>query len=176
MKRLSLLAPALALCAATTAEAAEPPCLTPAEFTALSGYALPSAIRAAAARCAGTLPANAYLRASGEGLARKYDARKAATWPAAKAAFIRVGMAMSPQTAEVFKSMPDAQLQPIVDTLLTSTVGQKLPLDRCGSLDRLVMLVSPLPPQNTAELFGLAAGLYAQDGRAKLGQFSVCKA
>jgi hypothetical protein len=175
MKRLALLASAIALCAATTAQAAEPPCLTPAEFTALSSYALPSAIRGAASRCAGTLPAGAYLRTSGETLARKYDTRKAAAWPGARAAFLRVGTAMSPQTAELFKGMPAATLQPIVDTMLTSMVGQKLPLERCAALDRLVMLVSPLPPENTAELFGLAAGLYAQDGRAKLGQFSVCK-
>ena len=175
MRRVFSGAVALGVCAASSAQAAEPPCLTPTEFTALSSYALPSAIRGATARCAGTLPASAYLRSSGEMLARKYDGRKAAVWPTTKAAFIRVGSVMSPQTSEVFKSMPDGSLQPIVDSLLTTTVEQKLPLDRCVALDRLAMLLAPLPPENTAEIFGLAAGLYARDGRSKLGPFSVCK-
>lgn len=176
MKNFLALAAAFALSGATTAQAAVPPCLTPAEFTALTDYAMPSAIRGAAARCSAALPANAYLRTNAEALAHKYDAGKARNWPAAKGAFLRVGAVLNPEAGALFKSMPDAAVQPIVDSMMTGLVGQKLPLDRCASLDRLVTLLSPLPADNVGELFGLAAGLYAQDGRAKLGQFSVCKA
>ncbi len=176
MKQFLPLAAAFSLCGATTAQAAVPPCLTPTEFTALTNYAMPSAIRGAMARCTATLPAHAYLRTNGEALARKYDAGKARNWPAAKVAFLRVGAVLNPEAGALFKSMPDEAVQPIVDSMMTGLVGQKLPLERCASLDRLVMLLSPLPAENVGELFGLAAGLYAQDGRAKLGQFSVCKA
>ena len=44
------------------AQAAEPPCLTSSEFTALSSYALPSIITGTTEHCATTLPANAWLR------------------------------------------------------------------------------------------------------------------
>lgn len=166
---------ALALCP-TLAQAAEPPCLAPAEFTAVSTYALPSLIRGAVSRCGPALPADAFLRTGGEALARKYDLGKAASWPRAKTAFLKVGTVVNPQVSGLFGAMPDATLRPLADGSMVSLVGQKLPTERCASLSRAVELVAPLPPANAAELIGLAAGLWARDGRARLGQFTLCKA
>jgi hypothetical protein len=171
-------AAALAFCstlAPSLAQAAEPPCLAPTEFTAVSTYALPSLIRGAITRCTPTLPATAYLRTGGEPLARKYDAGKAVAWPRAKSAFLRVGTVVNPQMGGLFGAMPDATLRPLADGSMVSLVGQKLPLERCASLSRAIELVAPLPASNAAELIGLAAGLWARDGRARLGQFTLCK-
>jgi hypothetical protein len=39
-----------------------------------------------------------------------------------------------------------------------------------------VMLLSPLPAESTAEVIGLAAGLGARAGQARLGKLAICKA
>ena len=175
MPRFLLAAPALALAFATTAQAAEPPCLTAGEFTAVSTYALPGAIEAIAERCAPQLGAGAFLKTDLKRLAARYSATSRAAWPGAKAAFLKVGVGGNPEAASLFAGMPDDTLRPMVNGVLASAIAQKLPTDRCTAIDRLVRLLSPLPPENTAELIALAAGLGAKSGKAKVGQFSLCR-
>lgn len=170
---------ALFLAAATpiTAQAAAPPCLTPAEFTALSSYSLPSIITGASERCAAALPADAWLRRNGGQLASRYAESKPASWPRAKAAFLKLGGGMAnAEASELLKSLPDSALQPMVDALISGMVSQRLPTERCSSVDRLVRLLSPLPPESTAELIGIAAGLGAKTGQAKVGTLTICPA
>lgn len=162
----SLLAPTLA------AAADEAPCLQPAEFAAFSAYALPSAIRGAQLRCDPVLGKAAFLATGGDKLAARYDAGKAAAWPTAKAAFLKIGS--DRQTAELFRTLPDQNLQPLVDSLITGMVVQQLPADRCAALDRLLMLLSPLPPSSTSEIVTIVFDLAGRDGRAKIGKFAVC--
>lgn len=158
------------------AQAAEAPCLSPREFTALANYALPSVITGTASRCAATLPPEAYLRRSAGDLASRYAQGKAQSWPGAKQAFIKVSSGMNPQAADLFKNMPDQNLQQMTDGLIEGLVGQRLPVARCGAVDRLVALISPLPAESTAELIALAVGLGAKAGKANLGAFSICQA
>ncbi len=169
----SIMAAALFVTSAV-APAAETPCLTANEFSALSSYALPSLIRGTAQHCASVLPSDAFLRSGSAELASRYDARKAPSWPDAKAAFIKIGSATNPQAVDIFKQMTDEALKPLVDGLIQGMVGQQLPTQRCSAVSRLVMLLAPLPAESTAELIGLAAGLGAKDGKAKVGQFSIC--
>lgn len=159
------------------AQAAEPPCLTPAEFTALSNYALPSIITGTAERCAASLPADAWLRRNGNQLAARYAVGKPAAWPTAKAAFFKIGGATAnADAANLLRTLPDSSLQPMLDGLISGMVGQQVPPERCGVIDRLVRLLAPLPPENTAELIAVAAGLGARSGRAKVGNFRICTA
>jgi hypothetical protein len=177
MRSTALLAPLALALAPIAAQATEPPCLTATEFTALSSYALPSIITGTTERCAAALPADAWLRRNGGQLAARYAAGKPAAWPAAKAAFFKFGSSSAnPETANLLKSLPDSSLQPMVDALISGMIGQQLPADRCGAIDRLVRLLAPLPPENTAELIAVAAGLGAKTGRARLGKFSICPA
>lgn len=175
MTRFLPAAVALALAAATTAQAASPPCLTPAEFTAVSTYAMPVAIESVAARCAPQLGAGAFLKTDSKRLAARYSVTSRAAWPGAKAAFLKVGVGGNPGAASLFAGMPDDTLRPMVDGVLSSAIAQKLPTDRCSAIDRLVRLLSPLPPENTAELIALAAGFGSKSEKAKLGQFSLCR-
>jgi hypothetical protein len=154
---------------------AEAPCLTPAEFTALSSYALPSVITGVSQQCSATLPGEAYLNRSGDQLAQRYSARKAAAWPGAKAAFMKFS-GSNAEAAQLFKAMPDDALQPLLDGIITSMIATKLPTAQCVTIDRFVSLLAPLPPENTAELIALAAGLGAKSGKARVGQFSLCTA
>lgn len=158
------------------ARAAEPPCLTAGEFTALAGYALPSVIGGTVQRCSATLPADAFLRRSGGDLAQRYAVSKAGTWPQAKAVFFKLGGTGNAEAANAMRTLPDTTLQLMLDGLIEGMVAQNLPTERCTTVDRVVRLLSPLPPESTAELIALAAGLGAKSGKAKVGAFSLCPA
>ncbi|MEJ5975985.1 hypothetical protein WG901_05025 [Novosphingobium sp. PS1R-30] len=176
MRRFTAIAAAALTLTPALAQAAEPPCLSPGEFTALAEYALPSMINGTTQRCTSTLGANAYLPRQGAQLAQRYAERRPAAWPRAKAAFLKLSPTINPQADELIRTMPDASLQQMLDPLLAGMVSQQVPLDRCGSIDRLIGLLAPLPAQNTAELIALAVGLGAKSGRAKLGAINICAA
>lgn len=156
------------------AQAAQPACLTPAEFTALSTYALPNMITGAASRCATVLPKDAWLPANGTQLAGRYAEGKARAWPAAKAAFLKLGAGQGPDAARMLRTMPDPSLQLIADGFIQGLVGQKLPASRCAMVDRVVRLLSPLPAESTAELIAITVGLGARTGGGKVGDLALC--
>ena len=176
MVRLTLLAAAALLAAPQVALAAEPACLTPREFTALSAYALPSVIEGTSRACAASLPESAFLRRSGADLAARYTQGKARAWPEARAAFLKLSAARDAGAARLFTVMPDDALQQVADAALSGIVSDQVKPGSCPSLDRVVALLSPLPAENTAELIALAAGLGAKSGAARLGNFALCKA
>lgn len=161
------------------AQAAEPPCLTPGEFTSLAGYTLPSIINGTTQRCATTLAPGAYLRTSGKSLSARYAAQKGKHWPGAKAAFLKLSATGNTDTGKLFRDMPDPSLQGILDAMMEGMVSQQIPLERCSTIDRVVGLLAPLPPENTAELIALAVGLGAKAGAdkgpAKVGKLAICR-
>ena len=176
MRRFVTLAAAALVLAPAVADATEPPCLSPGEFTALTEYALPSIITGTSQRCSTTLASGAYLQREGAKLAERYAERRPATWPGAKLAFLKLSQTTNADANNLIRSLPDASLQQMLGTLMEGMVAQQVPLDRCGTLDRLIGLLSPLSAQNTAELIALAVGLGAKKGQAKVGAISVCPA
>jgi hypothetical protein len=179
MRRPLAFAAALLAAVPGIASAAEPPCLTPTEFTAIAGYSMPSIINGTAQRCAATLAPSAYLRTSGKNLAERYAGQKAKYWPGAKAALLKLSSGSDSSISKTFRDMPDSSLQPIADGMVEGMISQQIPLNRCATIDRLVGLLAPLPPENTAELIALAVGLGAKtdanSNRAKLGKLSICQ-
>ncbi|MEP7221181.1 MAG: hypothetical protein ABI673_00795 [Novosphingobium sp.] len=176
MRNLALFAAAALVCAPQIAAAAEPACLTPREVTAFTAFALPGVITATAQRCSAVLPAGAFLRTSGQQMAQRYAARKSAVWPETKAALIKLSGGSNDQAANLFKTLPDETLQQLADTMVTGVVADKIPASRCGVIDQFLALLSPLPPENTAELIGLTMGLVSRGETPKLGKLSICKA
>ncbi len=176
MRTLLTLVAAIAMAAPGIVQAAEPPCLTPAEFTSLSSYALPSMISGTTQRCSTVLPADAFLRRKGADLSNRYASLKTSAWPGAKAAFLKVSANGDNETASLIRGMPDSSLQPMADAFISGMVSQQLPTERCRAVDRLIGLLSPLPPENTAELIALAVGLGARSGKARFGSLTVCSA
>ena len=158
------------------AHAAEPPCLTAREFTDLSSYSLPSIITGTAQRCETALGSDAFLPRNGTALAARYAAGKSAAWPGAKAAFIKLSGGTNSQAADLFKALPDDKLRPLVDGLVEGLIAEQIPMARCRTIDSAVRLVAPLPPQNTAELIGIAVGLGSRSGGGKLGKIAICGA
>lgn len=176
MRRLISLTAALLLAAPGIAQAAEPPCLTAGEFTSLAGYTLPSIIKGASERCGPTLGADAFLRSGGRDLATRYAGQKNRHWPGAKAAFLKISSSGGQEADKLLRGMPDTSLQGILDATMEGMIAQQIQPERCGTIDRVVRLLSPLPPENTAELIALAVGLGAKTDKARVGKFSICKA
>lgn len=176
MRRFAAIAAAVLAAAPGVAQAAESPCLTPAEFTSLATYALPSVITGTTQRCSTALGPDAYLRRNGQQLAASYSARKAIAWPGAKAAFLKISTSSNADANGLIRGMPDTSLQQMLDAAMAGMVGQRLPVERCATVDNVVRLLAPLPPQNTAELIALAVGLGSKAGEHKLGAISLCKA
>lgn len=176
MRKLAAFAAAISVLLPGVLQAAEPPCLTPAEFTAVSSYAMPAIIDGTVQRCGSSLSPDSFLRRKGPDLVQRYAVLKPRTWPGAKAAFLKIGAGNGGDMANMLRSMPDTSLQPMLDAFVAGAVSQQLPLQRCGAVNRVVELLSPLPPESTAELIALATGLGAQSGRARLGMIRICPA
>lgn len=176
MRRLIAAVAAFATVYPAIAQAAEPPCLSPGEFSALTEYALPSIISGTSQRCNSALGPDAFLRRQGPQLVQRYAERKPAAWPVAKAAFLKLSASTNADANNLIRTLPDASLQQMLGSLMEGLVGQQVPLDRCTTIDRLVGLLSPLPAQNVAEVIALAVGLGAKTGRTKVGAISICQA
>jgi hypothetical protein len=174
-RRLAPLIALLSLAAPQLAQAAEPVCLTPREVTAVSTYALPSAIGGVTRNCAASLPAGAWLPQNGAALAQRYTAGKTSAWPEARAAFLKMSMATNPDAAQLFATLPDDSLQPLADAALSGIVSAKIKPESCPVIDRALSLLAPLPAENTAELIALAVGLGAKAGEPRFGKFALCK-
>ena len=176
MRSLALFASVVALTAPQVAAAQSGACLTPREFTALATYALPSLISGTARACGTALPAEAYLRRSGAELAQRYAAGKPKAWPEARAAFLKMASGRDPSSVQLFAAMPDDTLQQVADAAFTGIIAGQVKPSSCATIDRLVGLLAPLPPENTAELIALAVGLGSQTGSKRLGDLTLCKA
>lgn len=174
MRAIASIAALCSLAMSQVALAADTPCLTPREATAVATYAMPSMIAGTTQRCGKALGSDSYLSREGTKLAEKYAARKGVAWPEAKAALLRVGAGN--QMVDAVKNLPDATVQPVVDTLVTSLVVEHIPVDRCKPIDRALWLLSPLPPENTAELIALSLGIMAQGQNPRIGKIAICKA
>ena len=169
----SLIALSLLFCMApVVAQAAELPCLTAAEMTAVVSYAAPSAITAISQRCAASLPSDAFLKTGGSAMVAKYSATRTAAWPLAKATILRLAGAMNPEVANMMKILPDDAIRPTIDTLLQSKLSDSFPLEKCGMSDQMFRLLAPLPPENVAALLPLALAL----GTGHIGKLSLCPA
>ena len=112
----------------------------------------------------------------GASLASRYATGKQLAWPGAKAAFLKLTSGAGPDAADMLKAMPDQSIQQIVDSFVKGKVTQDIPVERCGTIDRLLRLLSPLPPESTAEIIGLAVGLGSKAGAPHLGKIGICKA
>ncbi|MBC2666439.1 hypothetical protein H7F51_12995 [Novosphingobium flavum] len=176
MRRFIIPLALFALTVPQVAAAAEPPCLTTGEFTALTTYALPSAIGSVTRGCTASLPTSAWLPRNGPALAQRYAAGKVDAWPAAKAAFIKLSEATNPEAAQLFVAMPDESLMPLADAALAGIISAKVKPDSCPVIDRALSLLAPLPAENTAGLIALAVGLGAKTSEPRLGKIAICKA
>jgi hypothetical protein len=133
---------AVALLAAQPA-AAQAPCLAAPDAEAIALVALPEIIRDAGRVCA-ALPATSLLRRMSGPFLTKYQAEADRAWPAARAAIAK----LSDPSVELLLLSDYAR--PLLTSLFAPQITGRIQAGDCPTLDRLVTLLEPLPPRNTA--------------------------
>jgi len=139
------IAAALALAAVIVSPAAaQSACITAPEAEAMTLVALPDIIRETGRVCATQLPAASLVRNQSSVLIGKYQVEADRAWPTARAAIVKLS---DPAVDALLQS---DYARPLLTSLLVpQIVGRIAPRD-CGTIDRLVSLLQPLPPRNTA--------------------------
>jgi len=163
---------------AIAAQAAQASCLTAGEVRALTTFAMPSAMTGLIDSCAPQVGANSFMATQGGGLVSAYGARKDAAWPTARKAFFRLaasGKDGSQEATDALAKMPDAALQPFVEGMIGGMIGAKLKPGQCVIADKLMRLLAPLPPENTAELIGTIFELASADKKGGPAGLAICK-
>ncbi|MCB2047149.1 MAG: hypothetical protein KDE32_02850 [Novosphingobium sp.] len=174
MRFPAILAAAAFACQPTLASAQDTACLTSKQAGSLASYALPSVISGATKRCSTSLSDKSYLKSSGSALAKRYSVRKDENWPAAKSAFLAMSKGKD-GADKVFSQLPDDSLKEMVDVVIEGLVTQEIPVEECSKIDNFVRVLSPLPPENTAELVVLLVGLAPAAKAKKPGKLSICE-
>jgi hypothetical protein len=141
-----------ALGLADVAAAAEPPaCLSEREVTSLVTYALPVVMNSAMKACRPQLAPDGYFATQGPALIQRYAARKGAVWPEAKAALLKLG-GNDARMKDMVASLSDEALQPFAEGMVAALVTKGIKPGQCKAIERGARLLSPLPPENTAEI------------------------
>lgn len=152
---------AIAATVATPAQA-QRNCVTPVEAEALTLVALPEVMLEAGRVCAASLPATSLLRQPGSAFIAKFRAEADRAWPAARGAIAKV---VDPSAAPLLES---GYARPFLTSLLVPQLLGRVELRDCGTIDRLVKQLSPLPPRNVAGVVVTALGwLKAENARGK---------
>lgn len=143
MRRAALLI-ALAAIVGSPAAAQSKPCLTAPEAESLALVALPEIIAETGRVCAARLPAASLIRRAQGPLLARYRAAADAAWPAAQNAITKLS---DPAAILLLQS---EYARPVLTSLITPLIVGRIALADCGTIDRLVTLLEPLPPRNTA--------------------------
>lgn len=143
MRPTALLLAALALLS-TSATAQPRPCLSAAEAESLALVALPDIIGETGRVCSARLPADSLIRRQQGPLIAKYQAAADRAWPGAKAAIVKLS---DPTVSLLLQS---EYARPVLTSLIVPQIVGRIDLTDCATIDRLVMLLEPLPPRNTA--------------------------
>jgi len=154
---------ALALAALLTMPAAaQRGCVTPAETESLALVALPEVMREAGRVCAARLPAASLLRRPDGPFMAKFQAEADRAWPAARGAIARI---TDPSAAMLLQS---DYARPLLTALVVPQIMGRVEPGDCATIDRLVTLLSPLPPRNVAGVVATTLGwLKAERARGK---------
>ncbi len=145
---------------------AAPSCVTRGEAQSLMQFVLPDVITGMRDKCAKTLGGGAYLPKSGAVLAQRYKPGATQAWPKAKPIALRLAGDM----AKLLSAMPDDAMKTLASNLVGSAVAKELPPENCGSIDRVMEAVAPLPSENMAKLMVTLMEMQTQGAKAVPGQ------
>lgn len=134
---------AAALLASTTAQAQ---CLTNADAEAMTLVAMPDILTETARVCAARLSAGSPLRQPDGALIARYRVEADRAWPAAKGAIVK----LSDPSMDMLLQSDFAR--PMLTSLIAPLITGRIAAEDCGTVDRMVTLLAPLPARNTAAL------------------------
>lgn len=162
---LAMMAMAGAASAQTRAPAAARPCLNGPDAEAVFLAVAPAAIKAAAVQCTSALPRTAFLIQPDPAFLNRMVAASAAAWPRAQGAAERFA---GPDLGPLFQS---EAMRPALGAMLGALAVADLKPADCPKVDRMLTLLSPLPPRNIAAL-GVTILQYVQDDARRRGKTS----
>ena len=119
-------------------------CVTTAEAEAFALVAMPQIVRETGRVCAARLPAQSLVRRTGGPFLAKYDAAADAAWPRARAALGKLSLGMADMLLE------SDFARPVIVSLIVPQLVGRIVIEDCGTIDRLVTQLEPLPPRNVA--------------------------
>jgi hypothetical protein len=155
MKRsLFKLAASLALGSFVPVQAAVPAseasrCIEPREMEGLVAYFLPEVINEVSKNCSAHLPSDSYARTRLPHLAEQLTTAKAASWPVAKAAFLKMA---KPEDAKTMGELPDEALRPMVDAVMVRQISIPVTAPVCGDVNDISEALAPLTAEQTVHL------------------------
>jgi hypothetical protein len=93
---------------------------------------------------------------------QRYDAEADRAWPVARAAIVK----LSDPAAELM--LQSQYARPLLSSIVVPMIVGRVAVKDCGTIDRLVALLEPLPPRNTAGVI-VTTLQYLRDARAPAG-------
>lgn len=139
---------------------AQRPCVTTAEAEALALVAMPQIIRETGRVCAARLPATSLVRRTAGPFIAKYDEAADRAWPQARSAVGKLALGLA-------DGLLDSEFaRPLLVSLIAPQLVGRIEVADCGTIDRLVTQLVPLPPRNTAAVI-VASLSYLKAQRAK---------
>lgn len=157
---------ALAALAAGTSAQAQTGCITGPEAEAMTLVAMPDIIHETGRVCGARLPATSLIRRNDGPFVAKYKAAADAAWPAARGAIVKLS---DPAVDALLQS---DYARPLLTSLLVPVIVGRIALKDCGTIDRLVTLLEPLPARNSAGVV-VATLQYLKSEKAKGRQVAV---
>lgn len=146
-------------------------CLTHAEASAMIGYALPDLLGGLRDKCRSAIAPTSFLTARSGAMEAQYRQQSDTLWPQARTAFLK--MVGEDKTLE---KMPDSAVRPFLASAFATAITDDIDPADCPTVDGVVEMLAPLPPQNLARLIGIiiAADDKDSDPAGKSG-FEICE-
>jgi hypothetical protein len=161
-KTAGALLAAISLVSATSAQAKT--CITRAEISGMMAYAMPGLLTGIRNKCVSNVAKDGYLATSIDGVIQTYATQQDANWPLAKAAFVKFAQKESAKESRAVQSLPDSVLKPLVEAMMPAMIGEEIKPTDCADIEEMLRLLAPLPPENTAGLFGTIMALAGGSG------------
>jgi len=153
--------------------AAQQPCITEDEVSAMAIYSVPSLVQGVRLRCGSDLSSSGFLARRGDAMVARYSALQNGVWPRAKAGLLKVFSNRASEGREgldMVARLPDQAVRPLIDALIVQEVSPKIAVKDCWKIERLIEVASPVDPEVAGTLLGVAVGL------ADPEQMPVCPA
>ena len=156
MKRIpfAVYAAPLALMSLAAPSAAQERELDPVKVQATARYALPFVFQGFVTRCSVELESDGYVAANEERLTLKFADGASESWPVAKSLMMELTSQEAGEMSAIFDMLDDESLRPFVDGMIEGMVAQEMKVEDCGTIERALEILDPLPADNVAALAG----------------------
>lgn len=176
MRKLAFQAAAvLALTSAAQLQAAQAQqaqsCMTRPELRGLVAYFLPTVLQSTIDTCTQRLAPDSYLVGRAAQLLSSLESGRTDAWPMAKRAFVKMGGDSDKSSAELFASLPEAAVRPLIEAVIVQKLGTTIKPESCDDIDRVMAPLEPLPATNLVDVLTEAMAIAGRNDK----QLKVCK-